>query len=85
MSELKYHKLPYDHEDMVYKRLTHDRVSSKAIQKWDMNFMIKQRVTESIADFIQGRAATTVGSVHYLNRVQNATEEYGELIGKFPI
>jgi intergrase/recombinase len=37
------------------------------------------------SDFIQGRAAATVGSAHYLNKVQNATEEYEKLIRKFPI
>ncbi|RXE56400.1 hypothetical protein ABH15_09965 [Methanoculleus taiwanensis] len=85
VSELKCYSLPYEHEDTIYKKLAHDRVNSKTIRKWHMNFMIKQRVTESIADFIQGRAAATVGSAHYLNKVQNATEEYEKLIGKFPI
>jgi len=47
--------------------------------------MIKDGVTESIADFIQGRAATTVGSAHYLNKVQQAKNEYERIMGTFSI
>lgn len=47
--------------------------------------MIKDGVTESIADFIQGRAATTVGSAHYLNKVQRTSVEYAKIIDQFPI
>lgn len=47
--------------------------------------MIKERVTESLADFIQGRASVTVGSAHYLNKVQQLKEEYRRIMGKFVI
>ena len=40
-------------------------------------------VIESLADFIQGRAAATVGSAHYLNKVQQAKDEYRRIMGKF--
>ncbi|NPE29478.1 hypothetical protein HNV12_16270 [Methanococcoides sp. SA1] len=47
--------------------------------------LFQASVTESLADFIQGRAATTVGSAHYLNKVQRASVEYAKIIDQFPI
>jgi intergrase/recombinase len=61
------------------------RVSAKIIRKWHLNMMIKEGITEGVADFIQGRAPTTVGSAHYLNKVQQATDQYRRVIGKFPV
>ncbi|WP_440951582.1 integrase [Methanococcoides sp. FTZ1] len=69
----------------ITEKIRQGRVSAKTIRKWHLNMMIKDGVTESIADFIQGRAATTVGSAHYLNKVQRATEEYAKVIDQFPI
>lgn len=45
--------------------------------------MIKEGVTESLADFIQGRTPATVGSAHYWNRVQQAKNEYRGIMDKF--
>jgi len=45
--------------------------------------LVQASVTDSLADFIQGRAATTVGSTHYLNEVQRASVEYAKVIGQF--
>jgi len=67
----------------VSKKLQVGRVSSKTIRKWHLNFMIKEGVTESLADFIQGRAPATVGSAHYLNKVQHSKEEYRRIMGEF--
>jgi len=50
--------------------------------------IIKEDVAESLANFIQGRAPRapiTVGSVHYLNKVQQIVDQYRTIIGKFPI
>lgn len=47
--------------------------------------MSKEGITESLADFIQGRAYTTVENVHYLTKVQQAADQYRKLIGEFPI
>ncbi|NPE29531.1 hypothetical protein HNV12_16540 [Methanococcoides sp. SA1] len=69
----------------ITEKIRHGRVSAKTIRKWHLNMMIRDGVTESIADFIQGRAATTVGSAHYLNKVQRASVEYAKIIGEFPI
>jgi intergrase/recombinase len=47
--------------DYLLKQIQNGRVCAKTIQKWHLNVMIKD-VTESVDDFIQGRASTTVGS-----------------------
>jgi len=38
--------------------------------------LILNGVPESVADFIQGRASITVGSMHYLTKVKQADEWY---------
>lgn len=58
-------------------------VCAKTIRKWHLNLMIKEGVTESLADFIQGRAPATVGSAHYLNKVQQSKEAYKKIVGNF--
>ena len=69
----------------VLKEIKSGRVSAKTIRKWHLNMMIKEGITESLADFIQGRASITVGSTHYLNKVQQAVDQYRRVVGKFPI
>ena len=67
-----------------YKNLTRKlnigRVNSKAIRKWHLNVMIEEGVPEGVAEFVQGRAATTVGSAHYLNKVKQAKTEYRKIV-----
>ncbi|WP_394328876.1 integrase [Methanococcoides vulcani] len=46
---------------------------------------MKEGVNESLADFIQGRGSMTVGSAHYLNKVQQAKDEYRRIMGDFSI
>ena len=65
------------------KKIRYKRVCAKTIRKWHLNVMVKEGVTESLADFIQGRASTTVGSAHYLNKVKQAKDEYGRIMEKF--
>ena len=69
----------------ITEKIRHGRVSAKTIRKWHLNLMVAEGVTESLADFIQGRAATTVGSAHYLNKVQQAKGEYRRIMAKFSI
>ena len=47
---------------------------AKYLRKWHFNFLILNNVPESVADFIQGRAPSTVGSMHYLAKVKQADE-----------
>ncbi|TAJ44232.1 integrase [Methanofollis fontis] len=72
-------------EDYILRMIKHGRVSAKTIRKWHLNFMIGHGVQESVADFIQGRAAVTVGSAHYLNKVKQATDSYGSLILEYVV
>jgi intergrase/recombinase len=69
----------------VLKDIKSGRVTAKTIRKWHLNIMIKEGVTESVADFIQGRASITVGSAHYLNKVNQAADQYRRIAGKFPM
>jgi intergrase/recombinase len=71
--------------DVLKKSLQHKRVSAKTIRKWHLNLMVAAGVTESLADFIQGRAAATVGSAHYLNKVKQAKEAYRNLVPRFAV
>jgi intergrase/recombinase len=60
-----------------------ERLLLKQLGKWHLNIAIKEGMNESLADFMQGRAPITVGSAHYLNRVQQAKEEYRRILGNF--
>ncbi len=71
--------------DTIRNWITHERVTPKTIRKWSLNFMIDNGVSESIADFIQGRSPATVGSAHYLNKVKGAAAAVLPLIDKYPI
>jgi hypothetical protein len=44
------------------------------------NLLILNNVPESVADFIQGRAPSTVGSMHYLAKVKQADEWYAKVV-----
>ncbi|MEM4690640.1 MAG: integrase [Archaeoglobaceae archaeon] len=58
------------------------RVSASTIRKWNFNFLIMNGVPESVADFIQGRASTTVGSAHYLAKTVQADIWYSKVVDK---
>ena len=75
-SELKKMKLK---EENAKSYITH-RMPSKYIRKWQYNFLISSSVPESVADFIQGRAPSTVGSMHYLAKVKQADEWYAKVV-----
>jgi len=55
---------------------------AKYLRKWNYNFLILNGVPESVADFIQGRASITVGSMHYLAKVKQADEWYSRVVDK---
>jgi intergrase/recombinase len=73
---------PYTYNHYM-KKVRHGRVGAKTIRKWHLNLMIQEGVTESVADFIQGRAPATVGSAHYLNKVHHAGEAYRRIVSRF--
>ena len=55
---------------------------AKYLRKWNYNFLILNGVPESVADFIQGRASITVGSMHYLAKVKQADEWYSRVVDR---
>jgi len=55
---------------------------AKYLRKWNYNFLILNGVPESVADFIQGRASITIGSMHYLAKVKQADEWYSRIVDK---
>ena len=54
----------------------------KYLRKWNYNFLIERGVPESVADFIQGRAPVSVGSMHYLAKVRQADIWYSRVSGE---
>ena len=55
-------------------------LSPKYLRKWFYNFLIMNNVPESVADFIEGRAPESVGSMHYLAKVKQADYWYGSAL-----
>jgi len=82
LSELKMFETKYCYYTYTEK-IKKGRVSANTIRKWNYNFLIENRVPESIADFIQGRASTSIGSAHYLNKTIQADGEYAIIANKF--
>jgi len=58
-------------------------LSPKYLRKWFYNFLILNNVPESVADFIEGRAPESVGSMHYLSRVKQADYWYEKVLSIF--
>ncbi len=54
-------------------------LSPKYLRKWNYNFLIMHNVPESVADFLQGRAAISIGSMHYLAKVKQADFWYSKI------
>jgi len=59
-------------EPGVRQHIARRQLASKYLRKWQYNFLISNGVPESVADYIQGRAPSTVGSLHYLAKTQQA-------------
>lgn len=57
-------------------------MAAKYLRKWHYNFLILHNVPESVADYLQGRAPSTVGSMHYLAKVKQADEWYAKVVPK---
>ena len=75
---MKLHKF-YIHEDTVSYNLRKYGIAPKYLRKWFYNFLIMNNVPESVADFIEGRAPESVGSMHYLSRVKQADYWYSSI------
>jgi intergrase/recombinase len=78
---MKLHRF-YIHKDTVSSNIRKYGVAPKYLRKWFYNFLIINNVPESVADFIEGRAPESVGSMHYLSRVKQADYWYKKGISK---
>ena len=52
---------------------------AKYLRKWNYNKLI-DHMSESLADFIQGRSIQSVGGLHYLDRRRKAIQAYAKAI-----
>ncbi|HLH86784.1 MAG TPA: integrase [Thermoplasmataceae archaeon] len=73
------HRL-YINKDTVSRDLRKYGVAPKYLRKWFYNFLIMNNVPESVADFIEGRAPESVGSMHYLAKVKQADYWYNAIL-----
>ena len=76
---LKLHKA-YSSQKVVLAIKHQSGLSPKYLRKWFYNFLILNNVPESVADFIEGRAPESVGSMHYLAKVKQADYWYGLIL-----
>ena len=74
----------YINKNTVSKELRRYGVAPKYLRKWFYNFLIINNVPESVADFIEGRAPESVGSLHYLSRVKQSDYWYRTALVNFP-
>ena len=72
---MKLHRF-YINKDTVSSSLRRYGIAPKYLRKWFYNFLIINNVPESVADFIEGRAPESVGSMHYLAKVKQADYWY---------
>ena len=72
----------YKINNTVAKKLRKTGLAPKYLRKWLYNFLIYNNVPESVADFIEGRSANTVGSMHYLARAKQADHWYGLVVDR---
>jgi intergrase/recombinase len=70
----------YIHKDTVSYEIRRYGIAPKYLRKWFYNFLILNNVPESVADFIEGRAPESVGSMHYLSRVKQADYWYHQVL-----
>jgi len=77
------------HTDISYhtveRQLRIGRVSANSIRKWLINFCVDNGISFELADFIEGRAAVSVGTAHYAQMTRHADRAYAAIVDKFPI
>ena len=77
VSEL--HKF-FVHVDTITHQIRKSGLNPKYHRKWFYNFLIYNNVTEGVADFIEGRASSSVGSMHYLSKAKQAVYWYERVV-----
>jgi intergrase/recombinase len=70
----------YIHVDTITHQINKSGLNPKYLRKWFYNFLIYNNVPEGVADFIEGRASVSVGSMHYLTKAKQADYWYEQVI-----
>jgi intergrase/recombinase len=71
--------LSYAYARKRYRELG-GKLSLKYLRKWNYNMLLYAGIPESVADFIQGRAGSSVSANHYLGKSQQAEFWYGKMV-----
>ena len=72
----------YIHVDTITHQISKSGLNPKYLRKWFYNFLIYNNVPEGVADFIEGRASSSVGSMHYLSKAKQADYWYEQVVEK---
>ncbi len=70
----------YIHVDTITHQISKSGLNPKYLRKWFYNFLIYNNVPEGVADFIEGRAPGSVGSMHYLAKAKQADYWYEQIV-----
>ena len=70
----------YVHVDTITHQISKSGLNPKYLRKWFYNFLIYNNVPEGVADFIEGRASSSVGSMHYLSKAKQADYWYEQVV-----
>ena len=68
------------HVDTVSHQIGKSGLSPKYLRKWFYNFLVFNSVPEGVADFIEGGAPNSVGSMHYLSKAKQADRWYKQVV-----
>ena len=70
----------YIHVDTITHQISKSGLNPKYLRKWFYNFLIYNNVPEGVADFIEGRASSSVGSMHYLAKAKQVDYWYEQIV-----
>lgn len=68
------------HVDTIIHQISKAGIAPKYLRKWFYNFLIYNNVPVGVADFIEGRAPESVGSMHYLAEAKQADYWYEQVV-----
>ncbi|MFG1555423.1 MAG: integrase [Thermoplasmataceae archaeon] len=70
----------YMHVDTITHQISKSGLNPKYLCTWFYNFLIYNNVPEGVADFIEGRASSSVGSMHYLAKAKQVDYWYEQIV-----
>ncbi len=70
----------YVHVNTITNKISQSGLNPKYLRKWFYNYLIFNNLPEGVADFIEGRAPESVGSMHYLSKAKQADYWYEQIV-----